>query len=140
MLDAYGCLGVLQLNAGENTLLYLVLVTGCFSVGKVGESEIFRITQTHFVPLHYAQGHEDRVSEVRKVLNSGTFYFSWCAGSQESLDITLSAQRRCKSTATDNRFFWLVSHTWYVIFRAGHKCYNYFTMQQIGIECYTYIY
>ncbi|OAD59092.1 Synaptojanin-1 [Eufriesea mexicana] len=106
LLDAYGCLGVLQLNAGENTLLYLVLVTGCFSVGKIGESEIFRITQTHFVPLHYTQGNEDRASEVKKVLNSGTFYFSWSAGNQEPLDITLSAQRRCKSTTTDNRFFW----------------------------------
>ncbi|XP_063994499.1 synaptojanin-1 [Diachasmimorpha longicaudata] len=106
LLDAYGCLGVLQLNAGENTLLYLVLVTGCFSVGKIGESEIFRITQTQFVPLHYTQGNEDRVSEVRKVLNSGTFYFSWSAGQQEALDITLSVQRRYKSTITDNRFFW----------------------------------
>ncbi|KAK0168428.1 hypothetical protein PV327_002230 [Microctonus hyperodae] len=105
-LDAYGCLGVLQLNAGENTLLYLVLVTGCFSVGKIGDSEIFRITQTHFVPLHYTQGSEDRVSEVRKVLNSGTFYFSWSAGQHEALDITLSVQRRYKSTCTDNRFFW----------------------------------
>jgi phosphatidylinositol-bisphosphatase len=110
LLDAYGCLGVLQLNAGENTLLYLVLVTGCFSVGKIGESEVFRITQSSFVPLFYtSQGTEDRVSEVRKVLNSGTFYFSWSAGQQESLDITLSAQRRCKSTITDNRFFWLVA-------------------------------
>ncbi|XP_015607429.1 synaptojanin-1 [Cephus cinctus] len=106
LLDAYGCLGVLQLNAGENTLLYLVLVTGCFSVGKIGESEIFRITQTHFVPLHYTQSNEDRVSEVRKVLNSGTFYFVWSAGQQEALDITLSAQRQCKSNTTDNRFFW----------------------------------
>lgn len=97
---------MLQLNAGESTLLYLVLVTGCFSVGKIGESEIFRVTQTHFVPLHYVQGSEDRISEVRKVLNSGTFYFSWSAGQQDALDITLSAQRRCKSNTTDNRFFW----------------------------------
>ncbi|KAK2582571.1 hypothetical protein KPH14_004860 [Odynerus spinipes] len=106
LLDAYGCLGVLQLTAGENTLLYLVLVTGCFSVGKIGESEIFRITQSHFVPLHYTQGNEDRISEVRKFLNSGTFYFSWSAGQQECLDITLSAQKRTISTITDNRFFW----------------------------------
>lgn len=105
-LDAYGCLGVLQLTAGENTLLYLVLVTGCFSVGKIGESEIFRITQSHFVPLQYTQGNEDRISEVRKFLNSGTFYFSWSASQQECLDITLSAQKRTISTITDNRFFW----------------------------------
>lgn len=64
ILDAYGCLGVLQLNAGDTTVLYLVMITGCFSIGKVGESEIFRITQTHFVPLHY-QHNEERISEVR---------------------------------------------------------------------------
>ncbi|XP_043464476.1 synaptojanin-1 [Leptopilina heterotoma] len=106
LLDAYGCLGVLQLNAGDNTLLYLVLVTGCFSVGKIGESEVFRITQTNVVPLFYVQTNEDRVSEVRKVLNSGTFYFSWSSGQQDVFDITLSAQRRYKSSTTDNRFFW----------------------------------
>lgn len=63
ILDAYGCLGVLQLNAGDTTVLYLVMITGCFSIGKVGESEIFRITQTYFVPLHY-QHNEERISEV----------------------------------------------------------------------------
>lgn len=63
ILDAYGCLGVLQQNSGELTTLYLVMITGCFSIGKIGDSEIFRITQTQFIPLHYAQN-EDRISEV----------------------------------------------------------------------------
>ncbi|KAK7791521.1 hypothetical protein R5R35_008685 [Gryllus longicercus] len=105
LLDAYGCLGVLQLNAGESTVLYLVLVTGCVSVGKIAESEVFRITQTNFVSLRNQPQDEERISEVRKVLNSGTFYFSWSV-SGEALDITLCAQRRKKATATDNRFFW----------------------------------
>lgn len=63
ILDAYGCLGVLQQNSGELTTLYLVMITGCFSIGKIGDSEIFRITQTNFIPLHYAQN-EERISEV----------------------------------------------------------------------------
>lgn len=63
ILDGYGCLGVLQLFSGDSTVLYLVIITGCFSVGKIGDSEIFRITQTQFVPLHYQQN-EDRVAEV----------------------------------------------------------------------------
>ncbi|KAJ9600882.1 hypothetical protein L9F63_000994, partial [Diploptera punctata] len=105
LLDAYGCLGVLQLNAGESTVLYLVLVTGCVSVGKIGDSEVFRITQTNFVSLRNQAQDEERISEVRKVLNSGTFYFSW-SSSGEALDITLCAQRRRKMAATDNRFFW----------------------------------
>ncbi len=70
--DAYGCLGVLQLNAGESkNILYLVMVTGCFSIGKIADCEIFRITQTQFVSLQHQQPAEDKISEVRKVLNSG---------------------------------------------------------------------
>ncbi|XP_076262081.1 synaptojanin isoform X1 [Rhynchophorus ferrugineus] len=107
ILDAYGCLGVLQLYSGESTLLYLVMVTGCFSIGKIGDTEIFRITQTQFVPLHHPQN-EDKISEVRKLLNSGTFYFSWYSGPPGGipLDLTLCAQRRIKTTTTDHRFFW----------------------------------
>jgi hypothetical protein len=107
ILDAYGCLGVLQLYSGDSTVLYLVMVTGCFSIGKIGDAEIFRITQTQFVPLHYQQN-EDRISEVRKLLNSGTFYFSWYSGPPggSPLDLTLCAQRRHKTSTTDHRFFW----------------------------------
>nr|XP_018906096.1 PREDICTED: synaptojanin-1 isoform X1 [Bemisia tabaci] len=105
LLDAYGCLGVLQLNAGETSVLYLLMVTGCVSVGKIFDSEIFRITQTSFISLRNQAQDEERISEVRKLLNSGTFYFSWSSTS-EPLDITLCAQRRCKTNITDNRFFW----------------------------------
>jgi len=88
-------------------VLYLVLVTGCVSVGKIGDSEVFRITQTSFISLRNQAQDEERIAEVRKLLNSGTFYFSWSA-SGEALDITLCAQRRKKNAATDNRFFWYV--------------------------------
>jgi synaptojanin len=91
--------------AGESTVLYLVMVTGCVSVGKIGDSEIFRVTQTTFVSLRNLPQDEERVSEVRKLLNSGTFYFSWSTAG-DSLDITLCAQRRLKTAVTDNRFFW----------------------------------
>lgn len=52
------------MNAGESPVLFLVLVTGCFSVGKINDAEIFRITQTQFVSLQYQQPNEDRISEV----------------------------------------------------------------------------
>ncbi|XP_063219380.1 synaptojanin-1 isoform X2 [Bacillus rossius redtenbacheri] len=105
LLDAYGCLGVLQLIVGDGSVLYLVLVTGCISVGKLADSEMFRITQTTFISLRNQAQDEDRIVEVRKVLNSGTFYFSWST-SESTLDLTLCAQRRVKTTRTDNRFFW----------------------------------
>lgn len=65
--DAYGCLGVLQINAGNSSVQYLVLITGIYSVGKIADIEIFRITQTQFVPLQYQQVNEDRAGEVRKM-------------------------------------------------------------------------
>ncbi|XP_036332879.1 synaptojanin-1 [Rhagoletis pomonella] len=110
LCDAYGCLGVLQLNAGESTVLFLVLVTGCVSMGKICDVEIFRITQTHFVSLQNAAPNEDKISECRKLLNSGTFYFAHSnvsmASSLQKFDITLCAQRRQQISETDNRFFW----------------------------------
>lgn len=51
-------------------------------------------------------------SQVRKVLNSGTFYFSWSPPATTgtlhlpNFDLTLCAQRRRKTDETDNRFFW----------------------------------
>lgn len=109
LCDAYGCLGVLQLNAGESTVLFLVLVNGCISVGKSCDVEIFRITQTQFVSLQSTVINEDKISEVRKLLNSGTFYFAHVNPSSMSInkfDITLCAQRRFQTSETDNRFFW----------------------------------
>lgn len=127
LVDAYGSLGVLQLNAGESSVLYLVLVTGCFSVGRIGDTEIFRVTQTQFVSLQHQQPQsssaEERIGDVRKVLNSGTFYFSsnHTAGSGSgappstasatatavrSFDLTLCAQRRYRTAEPDTRFFW----------------------------------
>ncbi|XP_022193841.2 synaptojanin-1 [Nilaparvata lugens] len=106
ILDAYACLGVLQLNVEDDkTLLFLVTITGCVSVGKIGQSEVFRVTQTNFTPLHGQAQDEERTSEVRKVLNSNTFYFSWSTHGP-ALDITLCAQRTNKTSSTDNRFFW----------------------------------
>ncbi|RLW03206.1 hypothetical protein DV515_00006681 [Chloebia gouldiae] len=102
VMDAYGLLGVLRLNLGDTLLHYLVLVTGCMSVGKIQDSEVFRITSTEFVSLRVDPTDEDRISEVRKVLNSGNFYFAWSA-TGVSLDLSLSAHRSMQEHTTDNR-------------------------------------
>lgn len=93
--------------AGDIMLHYLVLVTGCMSVGKIQESEVFRVTSTEFISLRVDSSDEDRISEVRKVLNSGNFYFAWSA-SGVSLDLSLNAHRSLQEHTTDNRFFWWV--------------------------------
>lgn len=131
--DAYGCLGVLQLNSAENCLLYLVLVTGCCSVGKVGDVEVFKITQTQFLPLfHQSQG-EDKVSELRKLLNSGTFYFSWSSSKTPDnlFDLTLCSQRKSKGANSDNRFFW--NRTLFIhLIRFGIDCDDWLTRAMCG--------
>lgn len=95
--------------SGEDNVFFLVLVTGCLSVGKICDSEIFRITSTHFLSLRNGQGDEERISEVKKLLNSGTFYFAWSAAGT-TWDLTLCAQRKIQEHDTDNRFFWYESH------------------------------
>ncbi|XP_053703394.1 synaptojanin-1 isoform X3 [Synchiropus splendidus] len=105
IVDAYGILGVLRLNLGDSMLHSLVVVTGCSSVGKVQESEVFRVTQTDFISLNNDPADEERIAEVRKVLNSGHFYFAW-SSSGISMDLSLNAHRRILEDTTDNRFFW----------------------------------
>ncbi|XP_053312664.1 synaptojanin-1 isoform X2 [Spea bombifrons] len=105
VMDAYGLLGVLRLNLGDAMSHYLVLVTGCMSVGKIQDSEVFRVTSTEFISLRADPADEDRMSEVRKVLNSGSFYFAWSSAGT-SLDLSLNAHRSNQEQRTDNRFFW----------------------------------
>lgn len=92
----------------SESLLYLVLVTSCTSVGKIQENEVFRINSTQFVPLHDVQD-GGYTSEVWKLLNSGTFYFAVCPDKQTPIDLSLCAQRRHEGISEpDNRFFWWV--------------------------------
>lgn len=91
--------------AGPECISYLVLVTGCLSVGKIQDSDIFKITTTQFVSLRNVQGDEERIQEIKKLMNSGTFYFSW-SNSGVPWDLTLCAQRKLQEHETDNRFFW----------------------------------
>lgn len=85
---------------------YLVLVTGCVSVGKINESEVFKISQVSLVSLRGPQTvEEERVTELRKLLSSGTFYFLWSSNG-EPQDITLSTQKVQQGSPTENRFFW----------------------------------
>ncbi|NXP55697.1 SYNJ2 protein, partial [Heliornis fulica] len=106
LVDAYGCLGELQLKYGNTRLHFLVLVTGCTSVGKILDAEVYKITATDFCPLQEESKEEERVTALRKILNSGMFYFSWpSAGS--NFDLTVRAQKQGdNSYESGNSFFW----------------------------------
>ncbi|XP_065487040.1 synaptojanin-2 isoform X1 [Caloenas nicobarica] len=106
LLDAYGCLGELQLKCGNARLHFLVLVTGCTSVGKILDAEVYKITATDFCPLQEETKEDERVTALKKILNSGMFYFSWPnAGS--NFDLTVRAQKQGDNLyESGNSFFW----------------------------------
>ncbi|XP_028941010.1 synaptojanin-2-like, partial [Antrostomus carolinensis] len=110
LTDAYGCLGELQLKCGNARLHFLVLVTGCTSVGKILDAEVYKITATDFCPLQEETKEEERVTALKKILNSGMFYFCWPnAGS--NFDLTVRAQKQGDNHyESGNSFFWLVLH------------------------------
>ncbi|XP_058145601.1 LOW QUALITY PROTEIN: synaptojanin-2 [Dasypus novemcinctus] len=103
--DAYGCLGELRLTSGGASLSFLVLVTGCASVGRLPEAEIFRVTAAELCPLQ-GDAPDERLAALRKVLGSGLFYFAWpSAGSR--FDLTVRAQQQDGQDPERGRpFFW----------------------------------
>ncbi|XP_068926416.1 synaptojanin-2 isoform X2 [Petaurus breviceps papuanus] len=106
LIDAYGCLGELRLISGSTQLSFLVLVTGCASVGRILDAEIYKITTVDFCPLQEDVKEEDRLTALKKILNSGMFYFSWPnAGS--NFDLTVRAQKQGDDNyQLGNSFFW----------------------------------
>ncbi|XP_045661372.1 synaptojanin-2 isoform X1 [Ursus americanus] len=106
LTDAYGCLGELRLRSGGASLSFLVLVTGCTSVGRIPEAEIYKITATDFYPLQEEAKEEDRLTALRKILNSGVFYFSW-PNDGSSFDLTVRVQKQGHdSDEWGSSFFW----------------------------------
>ncbi|XP_004440765.1 PREDICTED: synaptojanin-2 isoform X1 [Ceratotherium simum simum] len=106
LTDAYGCLGELRLKSGGTSLSFLVLVTGCTSVGRIPEAEIYKITATDFYPLQEEAKEEDRLTALKKILNSGVFYFSW-PNDGSCFDLTVRAQKQGDDSCEwGNSFFW----------------------------------
>uniref|UniRef100_A0A8C2V1A8 Synaptojanin-2 n=2 Tax=Chinchilla lanigera TaxID=34839 RepID=A0A8C2V1A8_CHILA len=106
LTDAYGCLGELRLKSGGASLSFLVLVTGCTSVGRIPDAEIYKITAIEFYPLQEEAREEDRLLALRKILSSGVFYFAW-PNDGSRFDLTVRTQKQGDdSSEWGNSFFW----------------------------------
>jgi hypothetical protein len=91
---------------GSNWYYYLVLVTGCASVGKLYNScDVFKLTNVSMVSLRGVPADEEKVVDIKKLLTSGTFYFAWNVHGK-STNLTLSGQKATKTSEIDHRFFW----------------------------------
>lgn len=98
-------LSVISLPGGI-PLSFLVLVTGCTSVGRIPDAEIYKITATEFYPLQEEAKEEDRLLALKKILSSGLFYFAW-PNDGSRFDLTIRAQKQgddCSEWGTS--FFW----------------------------------
>ena len=95
----------------KGVLHYLALITGCISVGKIGQAEVkllsvktpcyhpppfqvYRITGVKMCSLRGYQPDEERVVEITKLLTSGAAFFSWShQGPSHTIDLTMAAQK-----------------------------------------------
>lgn len=100
-IGAYGTLGILALEHDRVAVKYLVLVTGCQAVGKIKDTEIFRLTQTCFVPLS-SKAPMELVADVGKLLASGKFYFGHPSFGA-NFDLLSCAQ---KQGVEQSHFYW----------------------------------
>lgn len=107
-LEGFACLGMLRYSFGASSrseVMFLIIVTGCVSVGKMDKTEIFRITDVCLLSMRNETGDQDTIQSLKRLLSSGCFYFSHCT-TQNEFDITLSAQRARSTNKSDARFFW----------------------------------
>ncbi|CAH8574963.1 unnamed protein product [Heterobilharzia americana] len=102
-VDAYACLGVLvppiPPTADSNIFAphsFLVMVTGCTSVGKLPSFEVFRITNVQFINLKFQGAEEDFYPDLRKLLSSGMFYFARSIVDGTPYDLTVNIQNRSR--------------------------------------------
>ncbi|CAL8096097.1 unnamed protein product [Calicophoron daubneyi] len=101
LAEAYACLGVLTPplppTADSNIsapLSYLVIVNGCTLVGKISNYEVYRITGVQLVCLSTGSVEEESLTDVRKLLSSGAFYFARNSDTGAPYNLTVNVQNR----------------------------------------------
>eukprot|EP00794_Sanderia_malayensis_P016728 gene16728-18422_t len=104
--EFYAFLGALKLYIGEDYFIFLFFVSGCISIGKIREDEIFKITSCTYLPLQESSDVDSRLVDLQRLLSSGSFFFSWSSNCNNTFDLSLCAQRRHLQQQSDNRFFW----------------------------------
>lgn len=110
--DGYGIMGILRISKGASPLSsyelseesFLILVTGVLSVGQLYNNDIYRVTNTEFIPLRtfgVAENVDPRIPDLQRLISSGIFYFA-----SADHDLTVCSQKRLSGDDNDHRFFW----------------------------------
>lgn len=61
--------------AEDDQLMFLVMIKGCVSVGKICDCEIFRVTETTFINLRGHSPEDEKIAEVRDIWNKKLYLF-----------------------------------------------------------------
>ncbi|CAK9302037.1 unnamed protein product [Gordionus sp. m RMFG-2023] len=127
--EGYSCLGLITLSFGSNLAQFIILVNNCSSIGKILDNEIYKILSTNFICINSNLQFEEEyngISEIKKFLNSGCFYFSFNIKSKP-FDLTLSAESIKQNLNTDDRFFWNKIPYSYLLQNGINNGYKWFT-------------
>uniref|UniRef100_A0A7E4V7R5 phosphoinositide 5-phosphatase n=1 Tax=Panagrellus redivivus TaxID=6233 RepID=A0A7E4V7R5_PANRE len=109
--DGCGLMGILRLSVKTPAIsvvdTYLIVITEVKSVGKINESDVYKVAAVKFLSLNHEPTlvTDDRIPELARLLSSENFYFA-TSGPGNLFDLTLSAQRRHDAASSDYRFFW----------------------------------
>lgn len=80
------------------------MVTGCTQVGKISDTEVYRVTSTLLVPLHSTPCQHEGVTAMGKLLASGQFYFSVSA-SEDGASFSLLSRAQLRG-GNSSEFCW----------------------------------
>lgn len=89
--------------------MYLIIITKAANIGQISNIIVERIDEVKTISLQEELTEHPRLIDMRKLLSTGTFYFSRSLESSDTaldFDLFLCAQRRVKTNQTDNNFFW----------------------------------
>ena len=82
LCDGYALLGNVSQVEGGGGLHHLLVATQITSVGRLAQSEVYRVSQVRSLSLRGQPGDSERVAEVVRLLAGGSAYFSWSSQGQ----------------------------------------------------------
>ena len=103
LCDGYALLGNVSQVEGGGGLHHLLVATQITSVGRLAQSEVYRVSQVRSLSLRGQPGDSERVAEVVRLLAGGSAYFSW---SSQGQPVDLSQRQGGPGPGPELGFLW----------------------------------
>ena len=103
LCDGYALLGTVSHLEGGGSLHHLLVATQILSVGRLDQSDVYRVTQVRSFSLRGQTGDSEKVVEVVRLLAGGSAYFSW---SSQGQPVDLSRRQGGPGEGPEVGFLW----------------------------------